>query len=207
MSNFEGKKRRRVTSRQLLQAVARATSISTAHNIHYSTYHEGIRVQFEKRIIDTLPFHKSFGVSVVALTPSVLSSSSGGESQTIHELWNEAMSCAINHITLSGHTDCRKYVIPCTHDLPNVGIIEFVDHTCGGRFQLVLEDNEAKEIEVRLRILAPHFCHLCPVQRLDMLGCASDNSKAPVSVEVQQVIVIHRDYKGTNISTRKQSFE
>lgn len=115
------------------------------------------------------------------------------------------MSCAINHIALSGHTNRRKYVIPCTHDLPNVGIIEFVDYSCGGRFQLVLEDNEAKEIEVRLSVLAPHLFDFCPVQRLDMLGCASDDSEASVSVEVQQIVVIHRDYEET-ISTRKQGF-
>ena len=115
------------------------------------------------------------------------------------------MSCAINHITLSGYTNRRKYVVSCTHDLSNVGVIEFVDYACGGRFQLVLEDNEAKEVELRLSILAPHLLYLCPGQRFDMLGCASDDSKSPMSVEVQQIVVIHRDYRET-ISTRKQGF-
>ena len=103
------------------------------------------------------------------------------------------MSCAINHVTLSGHTNRCKYVVSCTHDVSNIGIVEFTNNSGGGRFQLVFEYDKAKEIKVTLSILASQFSDLCPIQRFDMLGRAGDDSKASVSVEAEQILIIHRD--------------
>ena len=59
------------------------------------------------------------------------------------------MSCMVNQRALPGHTDCRKDIVSCAHELPNPCSVELFDNIRGDFFQLVLEDDEAYEIECR----------------------------------------------------------
>ena len=58
-------------------------------------------------------------------------------------MWNEAVSCAVNEVTFSGHTNSCEYIISCTHNLANVRIVEFIDDAGSSRFQFIFEDDEA----------------------------------------------------------------
>jgi hypothetical protein len=57
-----------------------------------------------------------------------------GESQTFEEMRNKAMSRAINQITLSGNTDGGKDIVAGTHNLPDIGVVEFINHLGSGWF-------------------------------------------------------------------------
>ena len=52
------------------------------------------------------------------------------------------MSCAVNKVTFSGHTDSCKYIVSGTHDFANVCIVEFINDAGSSRFQFVFEDDE-----------------------------------------------------------------
>ena len=55
------------------------------------------------------------------------------------------MSCAVNQATLSSDTDGGQNIVAGTHDVPDIGLVKFIDDLGGGRFQLVLEDNEPEK--------------------------------------------------------------
>jgi len=84
------------------------------------------------------------------------------ESQTFKKVRNEAMRRAVNQIAVPSNADGRKNIVARTHDFPNIGIVEFVDHLGSRWLQFVFEDYETQELKIRLGILTLHLACLCP---------------------------------------------
>lgn len=72
------------------------------------------------------------------------------------------MCSAVHEVTLSSHADCSQDVVSGAHDIANSGLVELVYYPSCGRFKLILEDEEANKVEVRLGFKARHFLRFEP---------------------------------------------
>lgn len=106
------------------------------------------------------------------------------------EMWDKTMSRAIDYLALSSYTYCRKNVISRAHDISDSRIVQLIYHCGGSQFQFIFEYYESNEVEVRFRVSAIQCLHSFFVQFLDVFGRKSNYSKASMSVEAEELIVI-----------------
>ena len=104
------------------------------------------------------------------------------------------MCSAVHQIALSCHADCSQDIVAGAHDIANSGLVELLDHPSRSRFELVLKDKEADEVKVRFSFRASHLLRFEPAQLDETFSCASNDSKASVSIVPQQVVVVTWDY-------------
>jgi uncharacterized protein YaiI (UPF0178 family) len=67
---------------------------------------------------------------------------------TFNQMRNEAWFIGSKHLAFARNANCSQNVITSTHDIADSRLIQFRNHTGGARFQLVLEDDEAQELQV-----------------------------------------------------------
>lgn len=110
---------------------------------------------------------------------------------TFMKMGNKTMSCTIDYLAFSSYTYCRKNVVPRAHDISDSRFVQLIDHCDGSQLQFVFEYYESNKVEVRFRVTAKHCLHLFFVQVLDVFSCKSNYPKASMSVEAEELIVVH----------------
>ena len=113
---------------------------------------------------------------------------------TFCKMRHEAVGRFMDEVTFSRNADGCQNVVSSAHHLPDPSFRELVENPSSTRLQLVLKYNESDKVHFRLSILPVHFLYFYPVQLSDMLGSASDHSKATMCIVGQEVLVVTGNY-------------
>ncbi len=92
------------------------------------------------------------------------------------------MGFALNKTTLSCDANRRQDVVARAHDSSDASAAKLINHACRHRLELVLEDDEASKIELRLCICPRHLLHLDPVELVIVLAGTGDDAVAAMGV-------------------------
>lgn len=109
---------------------------------------------------------------------------------TFYKSRHKAMCATIHQSTLAGNTDGRQNVVASHHDCADIRIQQLLDHACGGGFELVLEDDEADEIEIALYFSTSHLLSLDPAQLLQVSSSAGNDTIPLVGVERKPFFIV-----------------
>lgn len=96
---------------------------------------------------------------------------------------HKTVRMTIEKTALSGNADRREDVVACYHHSGDVGLFELLQHfRCAG-LQLVLEDDETKEVKIPLNLWTGHLLRLNPAEPIEMPCGAPNDAVASVRVE------------------------
>ena len=106
------------------------------------------------------------------------------------------MRCTVDQRALSSNANRSENIVACTHDLPYPGLFECFDSLSCRYLQLILKDYEAYHFEIAFCCLTLHSLQRCPVIR-NLFGRASYDTKASMSVETKEFLVVPRNYNSS----------
>lgn len=101
---------------------------------------------------------------------------------TFEEARDEAMGVLIHKTAVPRYADGGEDVVAGNHDRTDVRLGQLLEDTGRGRLELVLEDDEAHEVELALSFVPLHLLALDPGKLFQMFGGTSNDSVALVRV-------------------------
>ena len=103
------------------------------------------------------------------------------------------MFIRINHFAFPCDTDCSQYVVPCTHYVTDVGLVELRHHVGGCGLQLILEDYEAQELQITFGVCSGQLLNLHPTKFLFIFGGTGNYTIPLMGIMIEKFVVIVRN--------------
>lgn len=113
---------------------------------------------------------------------------------TFYESRNKAVCGLVDQVAFTSNTNSSQDVVTCHHRRTDVRLKQLSQYRCRGRLELVLEDDETSEFQLRLGLVSLHFLGFDPAKFWNMASCAANDAITFMCIVGKLIIIVDWDY-------------